>query len=281
MASVGYRFRHFEVANRKKLTVDFRVELEIYRGPIELLLYLIRRQEIDVKNVAIARIIQQYLGYLQGLQKIDVDSVGDFIEITSRLIEMKALEALPTPEALPDEEVVDDPREGLVERLLEYKKYRDAASLLEERSRRWQQTYPRLANDLPSNQVTPSEQPIREVELWDLVSALGRVLNAAESNPASNIVYDDVPIQTHMRMIHERIAADGRVGLMELLRSGMSKASVIGMFLAILELIRHHCVEADQTDPYGEIWVLAGESFSSVLELSQVDNYDGNAEGKT
>ncbi len=261
--------------------MDFRVELEIYRGPIELLLYLIRRQEIDLKNVAIARIIQQYFGYLQGLQKLDVDSVGDFIEIASRLIEMKALEALPIAEAPPDEEIVDDPREGLVERLLEYKKYRDVASLLEERSRRWQQTYPRLADDIPSNQVAPSEQPIREVELWDLVSALGRVLRTAESNPGANIVYDDVPIQSHMKMIHQRIVADGRVGLMELLRSGMSKASVIGMFLAVLELVRHHCVEADQVDPNGEIWVLAGDSFSSVLELSQVDNYDGNAEGTT
>lgn len=259
--------------------MDFRVELEVYRGPLELLLYLVRRQEIDLKDVAIARIVHQYFTYLQGLEKLDVDSVGDFVETASRLIEMKALEALPVTESTPDEEIMDDPREGLVERLLEYKKYRDVASLLEERSRRWQQTYPRLADDLPQQQVAPAEQPIREVELWDLVSAFGRVLRTAEASPNANIVYDDVPIQSHMKMIHQRIVSDGRVGLMELLKSGMSKASVIGMFLAVLELVRHHCVEADQADPNGEIWVLPGESFSQVLELSQVDNYDSAQEG--
>ena len=261
--------------------MDFRVELEIYRGPLELLLYLIRRQELDIRNVAIARIVHQYLEYLQSLSTLDVDAVGDFIDISSRLIEMKTQEALPVVEIIADEESVDDPREGLVERLLEYKKYRDVASLLEERSRRWQQTYPRLADDLPSRQVAPAEQPIREVELWDLVSALGRVLRASDAVPGANIVYDDIPIQVHMKTIHERILGDGHVGLMELLRGGMSKASVIGMFLAVLELVRHHCVEAQQDDPNGEIWVRAGDSFSTTLELSQVDNYDGTSAEST
>ena len=257
--------------------MDFRVELEIYRGPIELLLYLVRRQELDVLGVTLSRIAQQYLRYLEGQLTPDIDAVGDFVEITSRLIEIKAQQALPPLESPAEEEQLEDPREGLVERLLEYKKYRDVASLLEERARRWQQTYPRMADDLRLPTTNPSEQPIKEVELWDLVSALGRVNRSHEAAPGTSIVYDDVPIQTHMWRIHTRIQAEGRVGLLELLKGGMSKASVIGMFLAILELVRHHCVEAEQEDSNGEIWVRSGENFPQTLELSHVDNYDGQS----
>lgn len=257
--------------------MDFRVELEIYRGPVELLLYLVRRQELDVRGITLAEIVAQYLRHLEGLSTPDVDAVGDFVDITSRLIEIKAQQALPLQEAVTEEEPLEDPREGIVERLLEYKKYRDVASLLEERARRWQQTFPRMVDDLPPVISDPAAQPIKEVELWDLVSALGRIQRGNDAAPGANIVYDDVPIQTHMRRIHARIVAEERVGLLELLQGGMSKASVIGMFLAVLELVRHHCVEAEQEDPDGEIWVRSGENFPQTLELSQVDNYDGRS----
>ena len=144
------------------------------------------------------------------------------------------------------EEVWDDPREDLVHRLLEYKKYKDVASMLEERGRQWQQSYCRTANDLPTRKTAPSEQPIREVELWDLVSALGRVMRQGERAPESSIIYDDTPIQTHMKPIYEEIVAQGEMSMTDFLRSGMHKSAVIGVFLAILELVRHHSVLAEQ-----------------------------------
>ena len=154
--------------------MSFRIDLEIYRGPLDLLLYLVRKHELDVADIPMAMITEQFLRYLEVLQELDVDAVGEFIEMASTLIEIKSRMVLPRCGA--DTEELEDPRGALVERLLEYKKYRDAASILEERSQAWQRCLPRQANDLPPRRIDPAGQPIQEVEMWDLVSAFGRIV---------------------------------------------------------------------------------------------------------
>jgi segregation and condensation protein A len=250
----------------------FRANVELYRGPMDLLLYLVRKHEVEICDLPIATIAQQYLEHLTDLEQVDVNSVGDFIEIASLLIEIKSRSVLPVTEA--DDETYDDPREQLVSRLLEYKKYKDVASMLEERSLDWQQSFARLENDLPPRKVDPVNQPIREVELWDLVSALGRVLRSDSIQEDTSIIYDDVPMQTHMKTIYERLCREGRIGITDTLRAGMSKATVIGIFLAVLELVRHHSVEAEQEDAHGEIWVRPGPNFANTLDLARVGEED-------
>src|SRR6185312_1160494 len=146
--------------------MDFRVQLDVFRGPLDLLLFLVRKHELDVCDLPIALITDQYLAHLEVLQQLDVNEVGDFLELASTLIEIKS--QLVLPRGGEEIEAWDDPRDQLVERLLEYKKYKDAASLLDERSRDWQQHYPRLASDVAPRDINPTDQPIREVELWDL-----------------------------------------------------------------------------------------------------------------
>lgn len=252
--------------------MPFRADVEQYRGPMDLLLYLVRKHEVEIRDLPIASITQQYLEYIAVLEQIDVNAVGDFIEVASLLIEIKSRSVLPVVEA--EEETYEDPREQLVERLLEYKKYKDVASMLEERSVDWQQSFARLANDLPPRDVDPVKRPIREVELWDLVSALGRVLRDESVNDDENIIFDDIPIQTHMRMIYERIQRQGRLGITETLKAGMLKSTVIGIFLAVLELARHHSVETEQEEGLGEIWVKPGPNFSRTLEFAATDDED-------
>jgi segregation and condensation protein A len=154
----------------------FRIELDVYHGPLDLLLYLVRKHEVDVADIAIAKVTEQYLDYLAVLEKIDVDAVGDFLDMASLLIEIKSRAVVPGEEEVQDE--LEDPRQELVRRLLEYKQYRDAASMLEERSRQWRERFPRFANDLPSRPLQAADAPLQEVELWDLVSVFGRVLKA-------------------------------------------------------------------------------------------------------
>jgi len=259
--------------------MSFRVSLESYRGPLDLLLYLVRKHEVDIADIPVALITEQFLEHISVLEKIDVNAVGDFLEMASTLIEIKSRMVLPSG----DEEVeqLEDPREELVHRLLEYKKYKDAASILEEQSRNWQQRYSRLANDLPPRRVDPADQPIHEVEMWDLVSAFGRVIKDHQAVKPSNIVYDETPIQTYMQRIHGRLVDHHRASFSEMFRSGMHKSAMIGVFLAILELVRHHCVGAEQNEPHGEIWIVPSENFDETLELSGVDNYGTNkaAEG--
>jgi len=251
--------------------MSFRVALDIFRGPLDLLLYLVRKHELDILDIPVATIAQQFLEYLEVLQELDVNAVGDFIEMASTLLEIKSRMALPAGEE--EAEEVEDPREELVERLLEYKMFRDAASVLEEQGRAWQEHLPRLANDLPPRRIDPAGQPIQEVELWDLVSAFGRIVRDSRVTQARSIVYDDTPIHVYMQRIHQRLVQDRRAAFSQLFYPGMHKTAMIGVFLSILELVRHHSVRTEQEDGHGEIWILPGEVFSEALDLSNVDTY--------
>jgi segregation and condensation protein A len=251
--------------------MNFHVDLDTYRGPLDLLLYLVRKHEVEVTNLPIALITRQYLEYLEVLEQLDVDAVGDFLEMASTLIEIKSRQVLPHGEE--DEEFLEDPRAQLVEQLLEYKRYKDAASILEERSCQWQKRYPRMADDLPPRRVDAGDQPIREIELWDLVNALGRVMRDNRASQPSSIVYDETPIHVYMNRIHERLVEHGRVAFSEMFEAGMHKSALIGVFLAILELVRHHSVRTEQPSGHGEIWILPGSQFDPHLNLSDIDEY--------
>ncbi len=262
---------------RPSLPMTFRVELDIYRGPLDLLLYLVRKQELDVRNIPIAPITEQYLEYLEVLQELDVNAVGDFLEIAGLLIEIKSRLLLPRCEEEEDEDPLNDPRELLVQQLLEYKQYKDAASMLEERGRSWSMCYPRQASDLPPREIDPADQPIHEVELWDLVSALGRILRANESSQPASIVYDETPIRVHMQTLHQRLLTDRQVAFSDMFQPGMHKSAMIGIFLAVLELVRHYCVIARQDELHGEIYLLPGDDFPEVLQVTDLDPYARSA----
>jgi segregation and condensation protein A len=252
--------------------MDFRVDLNVFRGPMDLLLYLVRKHEVEIVDIPISIITDQYLEYLAALEQLDVGAVGDFLGIASLLIEIKSQQVLPRGDEV--EEELDDPRQDLVRRLLEYKKYRDAASMLEERSRAWQQHYPRRGDDLPASNRNLAEEPIHEVELWDLVSAFGRIIRDNVASKPSNIVYDDTPIHVYMERIQKRLAERGRLALSALFDAGMHKAVLVSIFLAILELVRHRQIRAEQNALFGEVWLLPSLERSEPLDLSNVDNYE-------
>ena len=253
------------------MSMDFRVALDSFRGPLDLLLYLVKKHEVDVADLPVALIAEQYLAHLEVLEQLDVNSVGDFIEIASTLLEIKSRLVLPRCDEVA--EPWDDPRDGLVERLLEYKKYKDAASMLEERGRDWQQHFARLENDLPPRRIDPAGQPIQEVELWDLVSAMGRILRESQAPRAATIVYDDTPIQVYMQRIHSRLSDQRRAAFSEMFQPGMHKSALIGVFLAVLELARHHSVRTEQNDSHGEIWLVPGEDFEPGKQIVTADDY--------
>jgi len=245
--------------------MNFRVDLESFRGPLDLLLFLVRRHEIDITDIPISLVTEQFLEHLAVLEQIDVNAVGDFLEMASTLIEIKSRMVL--PRSGEEAEEIEDPRAELVARLLEYKRYKDASSLLEDQGRAWQQRYARIATDSPPREIDPADQPIREVEMWDLVSAFGRIVRESTVSRGTNIVYDDTPIQVYMHQIHQRIVQHGRTSFSEMFTPGMHKSAMIGVFLAILELVRHHNVYAEQNEPHGEIWILPGEAFDATIEI--------------
>ncbi len=251
---------------------DFRVDLNLFRGPMDLLLYLVRKHEVDILDIPIAAITDQYLEYLAVIEQLDVNAVGDFLDMASLLIEIKSQQVLPRADEV--EDALEDPRKELVRRLLEYKKYRDAASMLEERGREWQLRFPRLMSDLPGRERDPAGEPIQEVELWDLVSAFGRIMRESDAARPSSIVYDDTPIHVLMERLLARLLAAGRLAFRDLFEPGMHKSTLVGIFLAILELVRFHRVRVEQNTLFGEIWLVPNPNCTEPFDWSGVEEYE-------
>jgi segregation and condensation protein A len=237
----------------------FQVALPNYRGPLDLLLYLVRKHELEPSALSLASLTNQFIDYLGTLKEIDLTPIGEFVEIASTLLEIKSRVALPHSEE--EEEVIDANREDLVSRLLEYKQYRDAASLLEDRAREAQQRFGRIADDQTQSDPSLATQPIREVELWDLVGAISRLIRDANSTRGTSIVYDETPLHVFMDQIHQRLQLEESFALSELFAAKMHKSTMISTFLALLELVRHHQVSTDQGDAHGEVWIHRGPGF--------------------
>ena len=254
--------------------MTFRVQLDTFSGPLDLLLYLVRKHEVDICDIPVAHIADQFLQHVSVLEQLDVDSVGDFLDLASTLIEIKSQLVLPQQDAEEQEEI-EDPRQELVERLLQFKKYRDAAQQLDERGREWQERFARAASDLPARAAKDTLPEITGVELWDLVSAFGRVLRDKLKHPTTtSITYDDTPIHVYMRTIDQRVRSERSVLFFDLFPEAVHKSTLVGMFLALLELVRYRYALAHQSERYGDILIEPG---SEVLPDSIATTSTGEA----
>jgi len=258
--------------------MSFVVELPAYRGPMDLLLYLVRRQELGINELALSRVVDQYLASIELLTELDLGDAADFLDLASILVELKSLSVLPKLEVDDEAEVPLDvgPPGQLISRLLEYKQLRDAADVLDEMGQNWQHRFARQANDLPTRQIDPGSQPIADLQLWDLVSTFGRLIREAAGPPITQVIYDDTPIHVYMQRIHRELRGQDRIMLVDLISPGAHKSSLIGWFLAVLELARHHGAVAEQ-DEHGDIFIVRGDRYSEELNVNEVDNYDATA----
>jgi segregation and condensation protein A len=230
--------------------MDYLVDLDTFHGPPDLLLYLVKRSEVDICDIPIARITEQFLEYLRVIEVIDVERAGEFLVMAATLMEIKSRMLLPRTEESTDED--DDPRQELVRQLIEYKKIKDASALLEEQAER---QLCRLARDPVEavSLVDPAQQPLRAVELWDLVSAFGRLMRETLALQPNQIVADETPVQVYIDMILNRLAQEPRLPFAALFTPPHTRARLIGLFLAILELVKGRRIIADQPEPFREI----------------------------
>jgi segregation and condensation protein A len=260
----------------------YRVELNNFKGPLDLLLYLVRRDELDPLNLPLASIVHEFEKFIDLLEFLDLEMIGDFVVMASTLVEIKSRMALPVPEEddVPDGEIVDDdPSSDLIKRLLEYRKYKQAASALEEHAAEWQERYPRLSSDRPRVGNEPAADLIKEVELWDLVSALARVLEKKILEQESKIRDDDTPIHVYVEQVGTLVREKERVAFTSLFDDAIRKSQIVGIFLAILELLRHHNFRAEQDSDFDEIWVLSPLSDASrdAGRLTELATEDGDS----
>lgn len=235
------------------MTEPYRVQLDVFSGPLDLLLYLIRRDELDIQDVVITRITEQYLKYVRLLEQLDPNGAADFLVMASTLVELKSRALLPSPPLEAMEEDEDDPRAQLVRQLLEYKRFKDVAATLgsaaEERAKR----YVRKPADLPK-ELDGVE--LEEVEVWTLLEAFGRVMSAIGEGPTQHqVLYDDTPIELHAAEMVAVLEREGPQTFRSLFDGNRTRGEIVGRFLALLELVRKRRVRAEQGELFGEIYL--------------------------
>ncbi|HEX4071415.1 MAG TPA: segregation/condensation protein A, partial [Planctomycetaceae bacterium] len=181
-------------------TREYRVSLEMFGGPMDLLLYLVRRNEVDILELPLAKIAAQFVEFLEVLQLLDVDLAAEFVATASTLAEIKSRTVLPRQEEPEAEQLLDEePPSDLVRKLMEYKRLRDASQALDEHASLWQERYPRLSDERPSQERDLAGDRIKEVELWDLVSALARVLRRGAVEHETSVRDEEIPLAVHMQ----------------------------------------------------------------------------------
>ena len=246
--------------------MDYNVQLESFQGPLDLLLFLVKRQEVDVRDIPIAQVAGQFLEYLQLLKLIDVEWAGEFLVMAATLMEIKSRLLLPRGEQEATDE--EDPRLELVKQLIEYKKYKEAAALLDEHAERQQTRLARVPPELPEP-LDPSRQPLRRVELWDLVSAFGRLMRETSALRPRQIVMDETPIHVHMERILEMLGEKQRAPFADIFAPPHTRGRLLGLFLATLELIKSNKIEARQPELFGEIWLALATSKPPIVSLHE------------
>jgi len=227
---------------------DYRVNLDIFAGPLDLLLYLVRRDEVEIYDIPIARITEEYLKYLEMLKRLDIDLAGDFLVMAATLMEIKS--AMLLPQAEPDQVPADsaaDPRGELIRQLLEYKKFKDAANLLDATAAEHSERFSRPDVVLQKLQPEAEHQlDLDQVSVWDLLEAFDTLIKATGGIYKFDHIKDDTPIDLYQIEILHRLQSEGPMPFERIFGEKQNRLKFIGMFLALLELIRAKLIWAEQ-----------------------------------
>jgi len=233
----------------------YHVRLEAFEGPLDLLLYLIRKNELNIYDIPIAIITEQYLQYIELIQEMNLDVAGEFLVMASTLIHIKSRTLLPRPDPAQEDGEPEDPREALVRRLLEHQKFKAAAELLHEREtlRGAQFTRPDAS---VADAAGDAYEPELEVDLFSLLTAFRGVLERASRRPPMVLPPDQVSIEDRIQQLLARLSETEACGFEDLFTDGDgSRAFMIVTFLALLEMIRLKLIRVFQTGSFGAIRV--------------------------
>ena len=238
------------------------VKLEIYQGPLDLLLDLIRQQEINIYDIPIAKITQQYLDYLKALEELNIDVAGEFILMAATLIYIKSRMLLPPdPEAPPDE--LEDPRAELVHRLLEHEQFKNAAEMLQSK---------RTVEDATWSQPGIGEfseaedEPGLAVSVYDLISTFRTILERAKKRPQMQIRREEVTVKQMVEHVKQVLGSRaGPVPLEDLMEGYVWRQALIALLLALLELVRLRAINLRQKDLFAPITVVKSKQFEEIV----------------
>jgi segregation and condensation protein A len=234
------------------METDYKVKLEIFEGPLDLLLYLIKRDEIDIYDISIERITRQYLEYLQAFKELKIDIAGEFVVMAANLIYLKSRSLLPLDQQPPEEDAdEDDPRWDLIRQLIEYKKFKEAAVQLHDRALEQEHIFTR---DSESVLASDTPLPLHEVGIFQLIHAFQEVVKrVAAREDLGEIFAERFSVSDKIERILERIGNGATIRFSELFGQIASRVEIVVTFLALLELIRLNQVRARQRQMFDEI----------------------------
>ncbi len=272
---------------------EYRVQLDNYHGPLDLLLYLIQRNEIDICDIPISPITDQYLKHLEAIKKLDINLAGEFLVMAATLMEIKSALLVPREAAEGDEDLSaaedpTDPRYELIQQLLAYKRFKDAAYQLEDRREHFAARFARRPVRLSDDEDKLVELDMDDISLWDLVEAFGRMMDQVGiANFQHEVSADDTPIELHAADLVDRLEREGAMTLQKVF-VGRRHGEMVGLFLALLELTRQRRVRFEQAESGGDIQLflrdldevareLAGEAEAEKTERVAPDPSDPEA----
>jgi segregation and condensation protein A len=246
--------------------VTTRVQLEIFEGPLDLLLHLIKRNEVSITDIPIATITEQYLATLEVMQTFNLDVAGEFLVMAATLIHIKSRMLLPMADDEEDEEEGTDPRQELVRRLLEYQRYKDVADQLERREL--------LTRDVFVRSAAPAEEipapGFREVSVFELLTALKRVLDRLPKDVVHEVMLEKITVREKMTLLLDQLRTQGKILFESLFAEVTTRMEVIVTFLAMLELVKVRAIRIFQEEATGPIQIEAAagiENAPAVLAM--------------
>jgi segregation and condensation protein A len=237
------------------METDYKVKLEVFEGPLDLLLYLIKQDEIDIYDISIERITRQYLEYLQAFKELNIEIAGEFIVMAANLIYLKSRSLLPVDQQPPEEDAQeDDPRWDLIRQLIEYKKFKEAAAELHQRELERERIFAREGGPLPLQ----DSLRLGEVGIFQLINAFQTVIKRVEAREDLQEIFGErFSVSEKIDAILQRVAVGAPIRFSDLFGAVVSRLEVVVTFLALLELIRLRQVRAVQKDIFAEIEIAA------------------------
>jgi segregation and condensation protein A len=247
--------------------VTTQVQLEIFEGPLDLLLHLIKKNEVSITDIPIATITEQYLATLELMETLNLDVAGEFLVMASTLVHIKSRMLLPAGADEPDEEEGADPRAELVRRLLEYQRYKDAAAELEQREMLSRDVFVRASST--DEEVAP--RGFREISVFELLSALKRVIDRLPKDSVHEVTLERITVREKMTLLLDSLRRQGRVLFEALFDDTKSRMEIVVTFLAMLELVKVRAIRIYQEEMAGPILIEAAADMDAAAEGAVID----------
>jgi len=245
------------------------IHLERYEGPLDLLLDLIRKQQIDIKDIPIATITAQYLDYMEKARELDFDLGAEFVYMAATLIHIKSRMLLPRDPELAKDNPEDDPRQELVEKLLEHEKFKNAAEMLQQKRMIEENVW---SNPQIAKFVSEDDDPGLAITLFDLVKAFGELVERAKNRPVYEVTEEEITVaqmMVRLKSLFVEAGEDEPVYIMRVFEEQRSRRAMIALFLAVLEMVKRQAVVVAQTDLFGEIVLRRHVLFDEVLAADE------------